>query len=91
MSLSTRNKVHVRWTTNPELVGYHTSNEQFKEAMEQFLRRPAVFTGTPRQVLDYYRRMREQLGGVLQRWHFTAASDGREIQLAHLQAAVEVY
>lgn len=65
--LTTRSRVHVRWTTEPAAVGYANSREQAERVIAKHLADKPNFSGTPRQVCEYLRDLARNLGGAYYR------------------------
>jgi len=77
--LTTRSRVHVRWTTEPAAIGYANTAEQGERAVAKHLADKPQFSGTPRQVHEYLRDLARKLGGAYYRVDLTKCS-GRDRQ-----------
>ena len=56
MAISPRNKIAVRWSVDPALVGYARTQEQAEKALQEFRSRKPNYIGSPRTALERYQR-----------------------------------
>jgi hypothetical protein len=66
-SINSRTRIEIRWSTNPNLVGYAPTAERRDKALAEFSAATPDFVGTPRQVFGYWRKVKNNIGGAFSR------------------------
>ena len=85
--MNRRSKIHVRWTTNPLVLGYSASATLVQAARDSFRRRMPDYTGAPRTALEYIASIRREIGdGTDYALHLTVVRTGETVQPSDLRA-----
>ena len=85
--MNRRSKIHVRWTTDPVVLGYSASATLVQAARDGFRRAAPDYTGSPRTALEYIASIRRTIGdGTAYALHLTAARTGQTVQPIDLRA-----
>ena len=90
--MNRRSKIHVRWTTDPIVLGYSTSAtfaqavRDVQAARDSFRRGAPDYTGSPRTALEYIAGIRRKIGdGTAYALHLTVAATGETVQPSDLR------
>ena len=85
--MNRRSKIHVRWTTDPVVLGYSASATLVQAARDGFRCAAPDYTGSPRTALEYIAGIRRMIGdGAMYALHLTAARTGQTVQPSDLRA-----
>ena len=84
--MNRRSKIHVRWTTDPIVLGYSASATLVQAARDGFRSAAPDHTGSPRTALEYIASIRRTIGdGAAYALHLTAARTGQTVQPSDLR------
>ena len=83
--MNRRSKIHVRWTTDPVVLGYSASATLVQAARDGFRRAAPDYTGSPRTALEYIAGIRRTIGDAAYALHLTAARTGQTVQPSDLR------
>lgn len=84
--MNRRSKIHVRWTTDPVVLGYSASATLVRAARDGFRSSAPDYTGSPRTALEYIAGIRRTIGnGTAYALHLTAARTGQTVQPSDLR------
>ena len=84
--MNRRSKIHVRWTTDPVVLGYSASATLVQAARDGFRSAAPDYTGSPRTALEYIAGIRRTIGdGTAYALHLTAARPGQTVQPSDLR------
>ena len=79
--MNRRSKIHVRWTTDPVVLGYSASATLVQAARDGFRCARPDYTGSPRTALEYIAGIRRTIGdGAAYALHLTVARTGQTVQ-----------
>ena len=88
-NLTTRTRIELRWSTDPQHVGYPAPHQIGKDLLQH---RTADFVGTPRQVVAEVARVRNNVGqGTCLALQFRAVTSRQEITEDELNTIVFSY
>lgn len=78
--MNRRSKIHVRWTTDPVVLGYSASATLVQAARDGFRCGTPDHTGSPRTALEYIASIRRTIGdGTAYALHLTEARTGKAV------------
>lgn len=87
MSITQRSKIAVRWTTDPEALGYASTQRLAESACRKHLASKPDYIGSPNTALAYADGKRRVHTGTMMRFDFAVCSTGElvdEISLRDL-------
>jgi cytochrome oxidase Cu insertion factor (SCO1/SenC/PrrC family) len=67
MTLTTRTKIELRYTSNPSLLGYANTPEKGKELVAAYLESTPEIIGTPRQIQEKIAELAKMFGQTFYR------------------------
>ncbi len=83
--MNRRSKIHVRWTTDPAVLGYGVP-VICAAARDGFRCAAPDYTGSPRTALEYIASIRRTIGdGTAYALHLTVARTGQTVQPSDLR------